>query len=89
MGTKSNPTKDLNVRQFMLKTFPTNEFIDCPISKEIWPYFDKYADLKTKSLLSENETLKQSLSALTEKNESLRVQIASLKNEIIRLEMKN
>ncbi len=72
MKTKSKQAKELTIRQFMLKTFPTNEFIDCPISKEIWPYFDKYADLKMKSLLSENETLKQSLSELTAENERLK-----------------
>ncbi len=31
------------VRDFMLKKFPTNKYIDCPIPKETWPLFQEYA----------------------------------------------
>lgn len=34
----------MTVREFMLKKYPTNKWMDCPISKEIWGVVQEYAD---------------------------------------------
>lgn len=40
MKTKEEPT----VRKFMLKRFPTNVYMDCPVSKEYWEVIQEYAE---------------------------------------------
>lgn len=41
----SNP-----VRQFMLKKFPTNEYMDCPLPQHHWETIQEYADQCTAPL---------------------------------------
>lgn len=41
--------KEITVKQFLLKKFPTNEYIDCPIPKEYWPIMQEYAEAYHKS----------------------------------------
>lgn len=38
--------KEINIRDFLLKKFPTNKYFDCPIPKEHLSLFDEYADTK-------------------------------------------
>ena len=46
----------MTVREFMLKKYPTNEWIDCPVPKHHWEtiqeYADKYHEAKVKNLSS-------------------------------------
>lgn len=34
----------MTVRKFMLKKFPPNKWMDCPIPKEYWKTMQEYAD---------------------------------------------
>lgn len=56
----------MTVREFMLKKFPTNEYMDCPVPKHHWDtiqeYADKYHEAKVKNL-SSNTMLADSFSA--------------------------
>ncbi len=56
----------MTVREFMLKKFPTNEYMDCPVPKHHWEtiqeYADKYHEAKVKNL-SSNTVLSDSLFA--------------------------
>lgn len=36
--------EEITVRKFMLKKFPTNEYIDCPIPKHHWETIREYAE---------------------------------------------
>ncbi len=46
----------MTVREFMLKKYPTNEWMDCPVPKHHWEtiqeYADKYHEAKVKNLSS-------------------------------------
>jgi len=35
----------ITVRKFLLKKFPTNEYMDCPVPKHYWEIMDEYASL--------------------------------------------
>lgn len=39
----SNTKTPETVREFMLKKFPTNEYMDCPVPKEYWPIIQEYS----------------------------------------------
>lgn len=41
--------KQMTVRQFMLKKFPTNKYMDCPVPKHHWEIIQEYADEYHKS----------------------------------------
>jgi Mg2+ and Co2+ transporter CorA len=34
----------MTVKQFLLKKFPTNEYMDCPVPKHYWEIMQEYAD---------------------------------------------
>lgn len=34
----------MTVKQFMLKKFPTNEYMDCPVPKHHWETIQEYAN---------------------------------------------
>jgi hypothetical protein len=57
----------MTVREFMLKKFPTNEYMDCPVPKHHWEtiqeYADKYHEAKVKNL-SSNTVLCSSLPSI-------------------------
>ncbi len=40
----------MTVRQFMLKKYPTNEWMDCPVPKHHWEVIQEYADAYHKHL---------------------------------------
>lgn len=42
----------LTVRKFMLKKFPTNVYMDCPIPKHYWETIQEYAEVYHKSLIT-------------------------------------
>lgn len=46
----------MTVRKFMLKKFPTNKYIDCPIPKHHWATIEEYA-----KLYHESETKKMDI----------------------------
>jgi hypothetical protein len=41
---KDEPKDGLTVRKYMLKRFPTDEFMDCPVPKEYWTVIQDYAE---------------------------------------------
>lgn len=41
---KTAEEKALNLRNFMLKEFPTDRYMDCPIDKRHWETIQEYAD---------------------------------------------
>lgn len=61
----SNPKEKLTVQKFMLKEFPTNEYMDCPLPRHHWvtiqKYANEYADQETQEFREENERLKKIL----------------------------
>lgn len=44
----------MTVREFMLKKFPTNEYIDCPVPTHYWETIQEYANEYYESKLKEN-----------------------------------
>jgi hypothetical protein len=36
--------KEETVRQFMLKKYPTKDYLDCPVPKHYWPIIQEYAE---------------------------------------------
>lgn len=52
----SNP-----VRQFMLKKFPTNEYMDCPVPQHHWETIQEYADQCTAPLEARIRELEEGL----------------------------
>jgi hypothetical protein len=53
---KKMKTKEvLTVRKFMLKKFPTNEYMDCPIPTHHWEMIQEYADKYLASINCEIE----------------------------------
>ncbi len=40
----------MTVKKFMLKRFPTDEYMDCPVPKEYWDIIQEYAEAYAKSL---------------------------------------
>ena len=41
---KTKEEQKLTVRKFMLKKFPTNKYMDCPVPKHHWETIQEYAD---------------------------------------------
>lgn len=37
-------SEEITVKKFMLKKFPTNEYMDCPVPKHHWETIQEYAD---------------------------------------------
>lgn len=63
--------ENMTVREFMLKKYPTNEWMDCPVPKHHWEiiqeYAEKYHEAKVKNL-SSNTVLADSFSRDDMKN---------------------
>jgi hypothetical protein len=61
----------MTVREFMLKKYPTNEYMDCPVPKHHWEtiqeYADKYHEEKVKSVSS--KTILTDISKLKDSDE--------------------
>jgi hypothetical protein len=63
------PTKEaITVKKFMLKKFPTNEYIDCPVPKHHWEtiqeYADQYSSHQNKELQERVERLEEGVKKL-------------------------
>ena len=43
----------MTVKQFMLKKFPTSEYMDCPVGKHHWETIQEYADAYCEFILKE------------------------------------
>lgn len=43
----------MTVKKFMLKKFPTNEYMDCPVPKHHWETIQEYATAYAEHILSE------------------------------------
>ena len=68
-----------SVRKFMLKRFPTDEYMDCPVPKEYWPIIQEYSD-------QENARLTAIVSKYDEliecyKHQPCQLQVIGLKKE--------
>lgn len=84
MNTNQTPEEkqsELTVRKFMLKKFPTNEWMDCPVPKHHWETIQEYADKYSQSLSTEIERLKGERQAAldTLRGESQKVKELELK----------
>lgn len=72
----------LTVRQFMLKKFPTNEYMDCPVPKHHWETIQEFADQQTASLQKEFEQQGINLGKEIIENERLQKEVERLKRTI-------
>ena len=43
----------MTVKKFMLKKFPTNEYMDCPIPKHYWVTIQEYATVYAEHILAD------------------------------------
>jgi len=41
-------TEELTIKKFLLKKFPTHEYMDCPVPKHHWETIEEYAAEKSK-----------------------------------------
>jgi hypothetical protein len=46
---------ELTVKKFLLKKYPTNEYMDCPVPKHHWEVMQEYAELYHTQKLEESE----------------------------------